>query len=130
MRVFVSVAVAALALAVPTLAAAQPTGEELFNNNCAACHQKTGAGVKGAFPALAADKFVTGAPAQLTATVLVGRGGMPAFKSELSDDQLAAILSYIRSAWGNKAAPVKPADVAATRSKAAALAQPMGLQAH
>jgi mono/diheme cytochrome c family protein len=125
----VSVA-AALALAVPTLAAAQPTGEQLFNDNCAACHQKTGAGVKGAFPALAGDKFVTGAPATLTTTVLMGRGGMPAFRNDLTDDQLAAILSYIRAAWGNKAAPVKIADVAAARAAAAAAAQPAGLQAH
>ncbi|MBW8816584.1 MAG: cytochrome c [Caulobacterales bacterium] len=125
-----AVALAVPTLAVPTLAAAQPTGEQLFNDNCAACHQKTGVGVKGAFPALAADKFVTGPAPQVTATVLVGRGGMPAFKSELSDDQLAAIVSYVRSAWGNKAAPVSAADVAATRSRASALAQPAGLQAH
>lgn len=129
MRRIVSLA-GALALAVPSMAAAQPTGEQLFNDNCSACHQKTGLGVKGAFPALAADKFVTGPPAVLTATVLVGRGGMPAFKSELSDEQLAAVLTYIRSAWGNKAKPVSGADVAATRSRAAALAQPAGLQAH
>lgn len=128
MRVLLGVA--ALAAAVPSLAAAQPTGEQLFNDNCSACHQKTGLGVKGAFPALAGDKFVTGAPAVVTATVLVGRGGMPAFKSELSDDQLAAIVTYIRTSWGNKASPVKPADVAATRDKASALAQPKGLQAH
>jgi mono/diheme cytochrome c family protein len=125
-----ALALALPSLALPTLAAAQPTGEQLFNDNCSACHQKTGLGVKGAFPALAADKLVTGPAPQVTATVLVGRGGMPAFKSELSDDQLAAIVSYIRAAWGNKAPPVSAADVAATRSRAAALAQPMGLQAH
>jgi mono/diheme cytochrome c family protein len=129
MRIIVSVA-GVLALAVPTLAAAQPTGEQLFNDNCAACHQKTGAGVKGAFPALAGDKFVTGAPAVVATTVLVGRGGMPAFRNDLSDDQLAAILSYIRSAWGNKAAPIKVAEVAGARARAAAAAQPAGLQAH
>lgn len=129
MRMILSLA-GALAVVVPTLAAAQPTGEQLFNDNCAACHQKTGLGVKGAFPALAADKFVTGSPAALTATVLVGRGGMPAFKSELSDDQVAAVLTYIRGAWGNKARPVSGAEVAATRNRASALAQPAGLQAH
>jgi mono/diheme cytochrome c family protein len=109
---------------------AQPDGQALFNDNCAACHQRTGLGVKGAFPALAGDKLVQGPPDVLTATVLVGRGGMPAFKSDLSDADLAAVLTYVRSAWGNKGSALKPGDVAAIRDKAAAIAQPKTITAH
>jgi mono/diheme cytochrome c family protein len=120
----------ALALALPVAAHAQPDGQALFNDNCAACHQRTGLGVKGAFPALAGDKLVQGPPDVLTATVLVGRGGMPAFKSDLSDADLAAVLTYVRSAWGNKGSALKPGDVAAIRDKAAAIAQPKSITAH
>lgn len=121
---------AALALAAPGAASAAGVGESLFLDNCAACHQKTGLGVKGAFPALAGNKLVQGPPVVLASTVLVGRGGMPAFKSELSDGELAAVLSYIRTAWGNKGAPLSPGQIAAVRTRASAVAQPKSLQAH
>jgi len=121
---------ATVALALAPAATAQTPGETLFVNNCAACHQPTGLGIKGAFPALAADKFVTGPPEVLTATVLTGRGGMPAFKADLSDEDMAATLTYIRAAWGNKAKPITTADVAAVRAKVAAGLPPKGLQAH
>jgi mono/diheme cytochrome c family protein len=60
--------------------------------------------------------------------VLNGRGGMPAFRNSLSDDQLAAIITYVRSAWGNKAPPVTAATVAAARISATP--PPRGIQAH
>lgn len=117
-------------LVVAGSAAAADTGQSLFNDNCAACHQKTGMGVKGAFPALAGDKLVKGPAPLLVTTVLNGRGGMPAFKSDLTDAQLAQVLTYIRAAWGNKATPVAAADIAAGRRKTSATAQPKNLQAH
>ena len=109
--------------------AAAMSGETVYANNCAACHQPTGAGI-GPFPALASNAMVAGPADVLAITVLLGRGGMPAFKNEISDDDMASMLTFMRGAWGNKAAPVTPADVAAARTKAAADAQPKDLQAH
>jgi cytochrome c6 len=112
------------------VARAAPSGETTFVENCSACHQKTGLGIKGAFPALAGDKFVQGPIAPVASTVLNGRGGMPTFKSELSDAQIAAALTYVRSSWGNKAKAVTPADVAAARRATGAASVAKGLQMH
>jgi mono/diheme cytochrome c family protein len=101
------------AAAFPAVAA---TGEEQFVSTCSPCHQPTGMGIPGAFPALAGDPFVQGPKEPVISTVLNGRGGMPTFKGDLSDDQISAILSYVRSAWGNKAGPVTPADVLGIRN--------------
>lgn len=123
---------AALALAagltVPAIAAAD--GKSLFMDNCSACHQATGKGVKGAFPALDGSPLVKGPPKVVITTVLNGRAGMPAFKDDLSDADLAAILTYVRGSWSNKATGVKPTDVAAARVAAKAQANARGLQAH
>ncbi|WP_293902254.1 cytochrome c [Phenylobacterium sp.] len=116
--------------AAPAAAPPALSGEAVYASNCSACHQPTGLGISGPFPALAANTLVTGPPDVLTTTVLMGRGGMPAFKNELGDDDMAAVLTYIRGAWGNTAAPVAKADVVAFRAKAAAEAQPKDLQAH
>lgn len=106
------------------------TPQSLFNDNCSACHQTSGKGVKGAFPALAGDAFVQGDAAPLTATVLAGRAGMPAFKDDLNDADLSAILTYVRTAWGNTGKPVTAADVAAARAKLKSAKKPASLQAH
>lgn len=76
---------------------------QLFSNNCAACHQSQGQGVKGAFPALAGNAYVMSDPASLTALILHGRGGMPSFESGLTSEEIAYILSYVRNSWGNEA---------------------------
>ncbi|MDI1365479.1 MAG: cytochrome c, partial [bacterium] len=99
------------AVAVPATALAGPPPQSLFMDNCSACHQPTGKGIKGAFPALAGSPLVQGDPTVLTTTVLNGRAGMPAFKDDLSDADLAGILTYVRSSWGNKGKPVQPAQV-------------------
>ncbi len=104
-------------------------GKAEFLANCSACHQAQGTGIKGAFPALAGDAFVDGDAPAAAWVVLNGRGGMPAFRSDLSDGQIAAALSYVRSAWGNAAPPVTAAVVAAVRAKEPA-ARAAGLQAH
>lgn len=118
------------ALLAPAAALADGSGESVFADNCAACHQPNGVGVPGAFPALAGNKFVQGAPAPLISTILNGRGGMPAFKSELTDLQLAQVVSYIRGGWGNKAAVVTPAQVTGVRNSTKAIPVQQGLQAH
>ena len=121
-------ALATMASGVP--AVAQPTGGEVFANNCVACHQATGKGIPGAFPALAGDPFVKGPPERVIVTVLKGRGGMPRFGTELSDADIAAAITYIRSAWGNDAPPVSPSQVGALRTTPATPASAASLQAH
>ncbi len=95
-------------------------GKSLFAKNCAACHQASGAGIPGAFPALKGNKFVLGDSGAVISTVLKGRGGMPTFASSIDDDKLALVLSYIRQSWGNQAAPVSAQQVQAVRSASGA----------
>src|SRR6266571_9270956 len=100
-------------------AAAQTVdGKSLFAKNCAACHQATGAGVPGAFPALKGNRFVQGDAGAVITTVLMGRGGMPTFAESIDDAQLAQVISYIRQAWGNQAPAVSAQEVQAVRSHA------------
>ena len=96
-------------------------GAALFAANCSACHQEKGEGIPGAFPALAGDAFVVGDPMPPVMTLLNGRGGMPSFRDDLKDDQLAAVLSYVRASWGNHAPPVDATTFAAARAGAAAV---------
>jgi cytochrome c6 len=87
--------------------AAPPDGAMIFK------HQAQGQGVRGAFPALAGDPFVQGDPKAVAHVLLNGRGGMPNFREDLTNAQIAAVLSYIRTSWGNHASPLTPAIVAA-----------------
>ena len=119
-----------LTASVLTATSQAATPSALFNDNCSACHQTTGKGVKGAFPALAGDPFVQGDPAPMLATVLAGRAGMPSFKDELTDLELASLLTYVRTSWGNKGKPVSASDIAAARAKLKAGKKPPSLQAH
>ena len=91
-------------------------GEKVYQSNCAACHQAQGQGVPNAFPALAANKVVNGPPAEQIKTVLNGRPGtaMPAWR-QLSDTDIAAVIDYTRTSWGNKGEPVQPKDIKAAR---------------
>ncbi len=119
---------ASLSIAAPSLA--DPAGAQVFSDSCAACHQAEGQGVPGAFPALAGDTFVQGAPDQAAGVVLHGRGGMPSFANDLSDDQIAQVLTYVRSSWGNKAGPIPTAVVTGQRANAKSDAAQPSLQAH
>jgi cytochrome c oxidase subunit 2 len=92
-------------------------GQKVFAGNCAACHQLDGKGIPGVFPALDGDKVVNGSKADHITTVLQGRLGtpMPAFGPQLSDMDIAAVLTYERNAWSNHAEAVQPAEVKALR---------------
>lgn len=79
---------------------------QAFLENCSACHLATGRGVPPIFPALAGNVLVKGDPAAVVQVVLAGRNGMPAFRNDLDDAQLADIISYVRSSWGNGKSPV------------------------
>jgi len=92
-------------------------GEKVYAANCVACHQATGMGVPGAFPALNGSKIATGPKADHIKTVLNGRPGtaMASWK-HLSDTEIAAVITYERNAWDNKTGEaVMPADVKALR---------------
>lgn len=90
-------------------------GKQLFLDNCSACHQPTGKGIPGAFPALAASKIATGPATGAATIVLNGKGGMPAFRDDLSDAEIAAVLTYVRSSWGNRSPGMTAALVAPVR---------------
>jgi cytochrome c6 len=126
-RMMLIAAAGVSALAGPALA---EDGATIFSQNCAACHQPQGQGVPGAFPKLAGDPFVQGPAQPVAHTILNGRGGMPTFGPELTDEQIAAVASYIRSSWGNKADPITPAMVAAERAAGQVAPPSDGQQAH
>jgi cytochrome c oxidase subunit II len=102
-----------------TLADLKARGEKVFAANCAACHQATGKGIPGQFPALDGSKVVLGPKDEQLAVVLNGRQGtaMASFKAVLSDVELASVVTYTRNAWSNKAEEnvVQPKDVLALR---------------
>lgn len=92
-------------------------GEVIFNNVCIACHQPDGKGVEGIYLPLAGNPLVTlEDPTYLITVILNGRGGMPRFDSTYSDEQVAAIATYVRQAWDNDAAPVTAEEVAIVRA--------------
>ena len=98
-------------------------GEKVFAANCAACHQPDGKGVPGAFPALDGSKVVNGPKDGQIKTVLngVARNGQPtamvAWKSTLSDTDIAAVITYTRNSWGNHTGEtIQPSEVKAERS--------------
>lgn len=109
------------------VAASNAHGQQVFTTNCAGCHQANGQGQPGVFPPLAGNSYVTGPPTPVIHTVLYGlstkitvkgtayNGTMPPWKSQLSNADVAAVISYIRSAWGNSAKPVTEAQVAAVK---------------
>ena len=109
-------------------------GESVYALVCAVCHQSSGLGSPGQYPPLVGSEWVVGSPARLIRIPLHGLAGpiqvkgqnwigsMPAVGGgpPLDDDQnLAAVLSYIRSAWGNQAPPISPDQVKAVRAETA-----------
>ncbi|MBI2306376.1 MAG: cytochrome c oxidase subunit II [Rhodocyclales bacterium] len=93
-------------------------GEAVYAANCAVCHQANGKGLPGAFPALDGSPLVKGPRAAHLALVFDGKPGtaMQAFAKQLSDLDLAAVVSYERNAWGNRTGDgVQPREVAALR---------------
>jgi mono/diheme cytochrome c family protein len=107
-------------------------GRKVFQNTCALCHQLTGLGKEGTYPPLAGSEWVL-APGgnRIVRIVLRGlsgpitvkgqqfNGAMPPFGDNFNDDQIAAVLTYIRSQsdWGNKAGPIAPALVKTARAE-------------
>lgn len=92
-------------------------GEKVYGANCVACHQATGKGMPPAFPPLAGSKIVTGPKEGHMDIVLNGKPGtaMAPFGKQLSDTEIAAVISYERNSFGNKSGIVQPAEVKARR---------------
>jgi mono/diheme cytochrome c family protein len=89
-------------------------GGSIFAQRCASCHGAKGGG--GPFPALAGNAHVTAAdPSGIIGTIKRGKNIMPSWKGQLSNADIAAVVTYLRSAWGNKAAGVTEPDVAAVK---------------
>jgi len=97
-------------------------------NNCVACHQRDGQGVAGQFPPLAGSGWVEGDPRLLARILLQGmqgpvevlgeqyNGQMPGW-AHLSDQQIAAVLTYTRQSWDNYASEVSPELIASVRQE-------------
>ena len=95
-------------------------GEQLYKTYCVACHGINGTGVLYPKSALNHDALVTGDPNGLLAVILFGRegaGAMPGWKTMLTDQEVAAVATYIRQAWSNRADPITPAMVQEIRTK-------------
>jgi mono/diheme cytochrome c family protein len=108
---------AASLVAARHVAADAMDGKAIFMKNCAACHQAKGTGIPGAFPALAGNRFVQGPGRDVASVLLKGRGGMPNFSGNLDDAEIAQVLSFVRSSWGNSAGPIAEQDVNALRTE-------------
>ena len=122
--------------AAPAAAGAVVDGAAVYASRCAACHQATGAGLPGVFPPLAGSEWVLGKDTTAANIVLHGingsltvkgktySGAMPTFKDQLQDAEIAAVLSHVRSQWGNQAAAVTAETVASVRKESAARSGP------
>jgi mono/diheme cytochrome c family protein len=98
-----------------------PSGEMVFSTVCLPCHQAAGAGLEGQFPPLAGSEWVAKDASAVVRILLDGLSGpiqvkgksfnntMPPIGEQLTDAEIAAVLTYVRSSWGNKAGPVDEA---------------------
>jgi nitrite reductase (NO-forming) len=112
----------------PVKQASGAWGQHLYQTYCVGCHQAEGQGVPGTFPPLAKSDFLMADTGRVIETVLNGltgplevngqryNGTMPPM-GHLMDEDIADVLTYIRTSWGNTGAPVTTADVAAVRAK-------------
>ena len=108
-------------------AAATRTGAQIFSSTCAACHQAKGEGTD-MYPPLAGSEWVQGDESRVVRIILHGligdvevqgqvyNGAMPAWGPSLNDAEIAAVATYIRSSFGNKALPITAETVAKARA--------------
>ena len=107
-------------------------GKGVYLGNCQACHTANGAGQPPLIPPLVGSEWVNGNEKRLTMILLKGlmgqvkvngatyNGVMPPWEGSLNDKKIAAVLTYIRQEWGNKAGPIATAQIAAARKEASA----------
>ncbi|HET7698973.1 MAG TPA: c-type cytochrome [Vicinamibacterales bacterium] len=104
-------------------------GRATYQNLCQPCHQADGRGLEKLAPPLIGSEFALAANPTIPARIVLhGKEGavalMPPLGSVLSNEEIAAVLTYIRREWGHTAAPIAPADVARTRRDTAGRARP------
>ena len=102
-------------------------GREQYAASCAACHQENGAGLTGVANSLVGSPWATGDAGVLIRIALHGKEGvmmMPPVGGSLTNEELAAVLTYIRRSWGNEALPVDAAQVAEIRGATLGRRQP------
>jgi mono/diheme cytochrome c family protein len=137
--------IAELQLYQPAAGGSKDRGRAIYDNLCALCHNPDGAGKPGQAPPFVKSDWVLGNPNRLIRIPLVGLSGpilvngqewnlsMPAMGAALSDEDLAAVLTYMRQSWGNEASEITPEQVKAiraevgTRSQAYSAAELMSL---
>jgi mono/diheme cytochrome c family protein len=102
-------------------------GKAIYEQTCLPCHQADAGGVPGMTPPLRKSPYVQGAPAKLIGIILQGLNDrveidgdtysnpMPPFGAVLNDEDIAAVLSYLRGHFGNKAAPISKPQVSKIR---------------
>ncbi len=97
-------------------------GKKVYDSVCLACHMADGSGVPGMHPPITESDFVNGDPAKLIGIVLYGMKGKIEVKGEvynsimppqafLTNEQVADVLTYVRSNFGNTSGPITPDDV-------------------
>jgi mono/diheme cytochrome c family protein len=109
--------------------ASSSDGGALYLQHCSSCHQADGSGMPGVFPPVKGDPIATGDARRAIAAVAFGSHGrivvggtvydgvMPGWAADLNDDQIAAVVTFVRGAWHNHAPPVTAADVAAVSGR-------------
>ena len=112
-------------------------GRAVYDNVCALCHNPDGKGKPNQGPPFVGSEWVLGDPIRLVRIPLVGlvgpiqvngqeynNPGMVSVRDALSDDDIAAVLTYIRKSWGNQASEITPEQVKAIRAEVGSRAQP------
>ena len=111
-------------------------GKAVYENICGLCHNNDGSGKPGQAPPFAGSEWALGNPNHMIRIPLAGLAGpvevkgqqwnlaMPAMGAALPDDDLAAVLTYIRQSWGNKASAITPEQVKAVRAAVGSRTQP------
>jgi len=103
-----------------TLAELEKRGAQVYSQNCVACHQANGQGIPGNFPALAGSPITThNKPAHIDIVLNGSKRNptMPAWGKQLSDTEIAAVITYERNAWGNNTGEwVQPGEIRAARA--------------
>lgn len=122
----------------PTTTVASANGAEIYQR-CVTCHMANGEGMPGAFPPLNGSDWVTGPASRPIAVVIHGLQGPIEVKGAtynsmmmpygtgvpMTDEEIAAVLTYVRNNFGNSASAVTPAEVAAVRAATAGRTSPM-----
>lgn len=104
-------------------------GKQIYTQLCQACHQANGAGVSGAFPTLVGTTYVVDNDERLSGILLHGlvgeleiegelyNGNMPAWGQQLNDEEVAAVINYIRTSFGNQADSISVESVQSVREQ-------------